>query len=289
MVTILFPPGAFGSTIEYCLRNFSLELESISAEVQDNGSMHSFNKEFHPRTIDEWNSNDYWEIATPVYPGHDNLDPVTTVQKITNSLSADQKLILIHFDTPSQVYRNCLFAYHKINVYVNVSLKNKPRDWNSDYTCVADMQPYELREALSFLMDNTDNYLQVTKSRQNNWLCVTPDDILYNFKNTIITILEHCNLTLDPASDIDNFYKKWFEKQQYIIKEFDTIQMILKSLQGNDEPCDWSSLSIMGEAIVQHILRTQGIEIACHNLNQFPTTTQELRNILINNKESNEH
>jgi hypothetical protein len=149
------------------------------------------------------------------------------------------------------------------------------------------MQPYEIREALSYNLDEAHDYLQVVKQKQHNWLCVTPDDILYNFKNTVITMLDYCGLTLDPHCGLDSFYTKWFEKQQYIVKEFETIQMILKSLQGR--PYHWSSLSIMGEAIVQHALRTQGIEIACYNLNQFPTTTQELKNTLINNKESNEH
>jgi hypothetical protein len=287
MITVLFPAGAFGSTVEYTLRNFSNELQSIDAAVMDNGSMHSYKKEFHPITFDEWNQNNSWEIATPVYPGFDYLDPAATVQKIKDKISTEQKLILIHFDTADQVYRNCLFAYHKIPKYVDHVLKNKPSVWNTEYTCVADMQPYEIREALSFLMDNTKNYLQVRQAGSAHWLHITPDDILYNFKNTVITMLDYCNLTLDPANEIDNFYLEWFEKQQYIVNEFQTIQLIIKSLQG--EPFKWSPLSIMGEAIVQYIVRTQGTEIACHNLDQFPTTTQEFKNILINNKESNEH
>lgn len=279
MNTILFPKGAFGSTIEYCLRNFSQELESIQAEVQADGSMHSFSKEFHPIQIDQIDQRTHWEIATPLYTGLDHLDPLTTVQKIKSRLTAKQNLILIYFSRPSQVHRNYLFTYYKTPDYVKDVLKNKPRDWNPNYTCVADMQPYEIREALSLLINETEYFLQVINEALPEWLCVTPDDILYNFKNTIITILEHCNLTLDPASDIDNFYKEWFEKQQYILEEFQTIQRILKSVQ--DRPSEWAPLSIMGEAIVQHCLRTQGIEIACHGLNQFPTSTEELKRVMI--------
>ena len=279
MVVILFPAGAFGSTMEYALRNFSNELQSIEANILDTGSMHSYKKEFHPTTIDDLSQIENWAIATPVYPGHDYLDPVTTVQKITEKISAEQKLILIHFDTPEQVYRNYLFAYYKVTDFLDKVLKNKPLIWNSAYTCVSDMQIYELREALSFLLDNTDNYLQIPAHARDNWLCVTPDDIVYNFKNTVITMLDYCNLTLNSLGDIDNFYLKWFEKQQYIVNEFQTIQMILKSLQG--QSCQWSSLSIMGEAIIQYILRKQGIEIACYGLNQFPTSTEELKRVMI--------
>jgi hypothetical protein len=279
MVVILFPVGAFGSTMEYALRNFSNELQSIEASILDTGSMHSYKKEFHPTTIDGLGQIKNCTIATPVYPGHDYLDPVTTVQKITEKISAEQKLILIHFNTPEQVYRNYLFAYYKATGFLDEVLKNKPLIWNSAYTCVSDMQIYELREALSFVLDNTDNYLQIPAHARDNWLYVTPDDILYNFKNTVITMLDYCNLTLNSSGDIDNFYLKWFEKQQYIINEFQTIQMILKSLQG--QSCQWSSLSIMGEAIIQYILRKQGIEMACYGLNQFPTSTEELKRVMI--------
>jgi len=287
MITILFPGGAFGSTVEYALRTFSNELQSVQAKVLDNGSMHSYQKEFHPLTIDQLTQIDSWEIATPVYPGLDYLDPVMTVQKIKDKLSEQQKVILIQFSTVDQVYRNCLFAYYKIPKYIDIVLKNKSSAWNSEYTCVADMQTYEIREALSFSMDHAENYLQAAKAGSRHWLYITPDDILYNFKNTLITMLDYCNLTQDSQCDVDKFYIEWFEKQKYIVTEFRTIQLIIKSLQ--DQPIQWSPLSIMGEAIVQHILRTQGQEIACHGLDQFPVTTQELKSILINHKESNEY
>jgi len=188
-------------------------------------------------------------------------------------------LILIHFDTKEQVYRNCLFAYYKTPGFVETVLKNKFTNWNPTYTCIADMQAYELREALSFVLDNTENYLQVSALAKPHWLCVTPDDILYNLKNTVITMLNHCNLTPDRINEIDSFYQVWFEKQQYITEEFQTIKKILKSLQ--EQPCEWKPISVMGEAIIQYCLRSQGIEIACHGLNQFPASTLELQHIMI--------
>ena len=287
MITVLYPPGAFGSTVEYCLRKFSLELESVQAQIHQDGSMHTFIKEFHPTTIDQINQSAQWTIATPVYPGNDGLDPVTTVQHIQRNLPTNQKGILIHCDTPQQVARNFLFAYHKIPDFVQRVLKNKHRDWNPAYESVDDMQTYEKREALSFLLDSTDNYLQVSPQAHDSWLRVTPDNVLYNFKNTVITMLKHCTLTLDPEHSIDDFYQAWFEKQQYIIAEFQTIQKILHSI--DTDPCEWNTLSIMGEAIAQHGLRAQGLEMACHDLNCFPTTTQELKRKLIAKETHNEY
>jgi hypothetical protein len=44
----------------------------------------------------------------------------------------------------------------------------------------------------------------------------------------------------------------------------------------------WDKLSIVGEAIIQSKLRRQGIEIACHNLNECPTSINNLKKVLIN-------
>ena len=83
MIIILFPSGGFGSTVEYSLRQFSHELPKVSASVLDNGSMHSYNKEFHPVQIDQFQQikkGDY-KIVTPVYPGLDYMSPAETIKQ----------------------------------------------------------------------------------------------------------------------------------------------------------------------------------------------------------------
>ena len=50
-IHILFPAGGYGSTLEYCLRRFTKEyfdksLESVTHN--EDGSMHSYKKMFHP-------------------------------------------------------------------------------------------------------------------------------------------------------------------------------------------------------------------------------------------------
>ena len=289
MAVIVYSGGAFGSTLDYAMHEFSNELTKISAQVLDDGSMHSYHKEYHATTIDfvEQQPVGQYKTATIIYPGLDYLSPIDAVRKIKQILPPGQKVILIHFDTLDQVYRNQLFAYHKIPEYLNNVLKDKPRFWNPNYQAVSDMQIYECREALSLSMQQAPDYLQVLAAGDPNWMCVTPDDILYNFKNTTVNMLNYCELTLNQHCDIDIFYQTWFEKQQYIIEEFRTVQTIINSLQ--HRPTKWLPISIVGEAIVQCILRNQGWEISCHNLNQFPTTTQDLKKILINPGEPNEH
>jgi hypothetical protein len=145
------------------------------------------------------------------------------------------------------------------------------------------MKLYELREALSFNIDQAPTYLDLGNCINSNWLCITPDDVLYDYQKTICKIIDYCGLTIDPDQNIEKFYHNWFTKQQYILDEFDNINLILQHLD-SDNVFSWNKLSIVGEAIVQSRLRAQGIEIACYNLNTFPSNTQDLKKVLIYTK-----
>jgi len=280
MIIVLFVPGSFGSTIEYSLRQFSNELCCVEADVLDDGSMHSFKKEFHSTSIVDFlrNKDKIFEIATPVYPGYDCKSPSDTIELYKKEFDKLQKVLLIHLPTMHMSEQNQLFAYYKIPRLLDGVMKDKQTAWNPDYQSYKDMQIYELREALSFYIDQQVEHL--TLKKPDNWLCITTNDILYNFKNTIVTVIDYFGLTVDHSQNIDEFYLRWFQKQQYILNEFDTINNILDHLNTGSD-MSWIQLSLMGEAIIQSRLRRQNIEIACYNLNQFPTDIRELKKVLI--------
>jgi len=276
MIVIAFPVGAFGSTIEYSLREFSNELTKVSAVVLADGSMHSYRKEFHPLTIEELSKdNKLIEIATPIYPGRDCLTPTDTILQFKKIIKQDHKVVLIYFKEIQSAERNMLFAYYKISNFLMV-FEGKEKNWNKKYNSFSDMQLYEQREAISFLVDSQSDYTEVLKVSDKNWLKVEVNDILHNFKNTLLTIFDYCNLSINTNCNIDEFYKDWLKKQQYIIREFETINAILHSITTN-RYMQWDKLSIVGEAIIQSRLRKQGLEIACYNLNIFPTNTDNLK------------
>lgn len=281
MIIVLFPAGAFGSTVEYCLRQFSCELTKVKATVLDNGSMHGYQKEFHPLTVDEFARNQLdYEIVTPVYPGFDYLSPLQTIQQFEQYLDHNQKVVLIYFKDLDMAQRNQLFCYHKIPILFDTIMTNKHKDWNSNYQSWHDMQIYELREALSFHIDQLQGFLEIPKQVNQNWLFVTPDDLLYNFKNTVLKIMNYLDLTQDTQHNLDDFYKIWMPRQKYILDEFDLINQITQHIESGGDLI-WKKLSIMGEAIVQSRLRKMGLEIACNRLDQFPTSTQDLRKIIL--------
>jgi hypothetical protein len=116
MIIVMFPAGTFGSTIEYCLRNFSNEFTSVPGKVLDDGSMHSFEKEFHPTSAKQFSEiyNRPYKIVTPIYPNDDCLSADETIALYKSYLPADQKVLLIYFATVSMAQNNQLFCYHKL-------------------------------------------------------------------------------------------------------------------------------------------------------------------------------
>lgn len=287
MLIVLFPAGAFGTTVEYSIRRFSNELATINGTVLETGSMHSFKKEFHPNSIDNFindvniNKDVALELVTPVYPGNNYLTPAETITELKKHIDPVQKLVLIHLTDLKMSERNELFNYYKNGEhFLTSTLKGKHINWNSEYTSYKDMQIFELREALSFFIDQQGYHLDVSNIIEHNWLSITPDDILGNFKETILRIIKYFELTFDESQNIDEFHTGWFEKQQYILKEFDTINSVVNAVN-SDKLFEWSKLSILGEAIVQSRLRRQGIELACYQLNEFPNNTDNLKKVLI--------
>jgi hypothetical protein len=276
MIVILFPAGAFGSTLEYCVRNFSNELTKVNHRVQADGSMHNFTKEFHPTTFEQYmyNVGPKHEVITPIYPTLNYTSPVESILHWKNILPKEARTIVIYFDGIEQYERNTLFAFSKAPNFLQSVLKDKAQVWNSAYQSHNDMTIWELREALSFLVCQSNDYVNIDQHVPNNFMKITPDDILFRLPTTLKNILTFCDLTYNDDKLAD-FYLNWQKKQQYVLNEFKLINEIDSSIKSNRN-FSWNKLSIMGEAIIQSRLRRQGVELKCFNLINFPTNTTQL-------------
>lgn len=279
MLVILYTAGNFGSTLEYCLRSFSVELDKVQWGLLDNGSMHGFLKEFHVAYFNDIENLDRSriQIVTPTYPTLDYKSPIETLKFWKNRLEND-KVVLIYNSSLDQAQRTQLFLFHKLgDAALDVIFKDKAQAWNHDYKHWRDMQKYELREAASFYIDQQDEHLDLDIEQQipRHWYKLTPDDILWNFEQQIKLLLNYCGLTYNDKN-IDDFYQIWFSKQKYILDEFDRIKQIIEHVV-QDRYLSWQNLSIIGEGIVQSRLRKQGIELACYGLNDFPNNTEDLK------------
>ena len=80
-------------------------------------------------------------------------------------------------------------------------------------------------------------------------------------------------------NNFDDIYHAWFSKQSHHDKD-NLIRMIVESVTStNNFALD--NLTCLDEIVIQHKLRTKGYEIKCNGLNTFPTTMQQLRDIIV--------
>jgi hypothetical protein len=83
-IIILYPAGAYGSTLEYLVRK-SLGDEIVFLKNSTDGTMHSFEKHFHPRTLEEisqipdflQNSNNKINVIAPAAGAGHRLQAVS--------------------------------------------------------------------------------------------------------------------------------------------------------------------------------------------------------------------
>jgi hypothetical protein len=288
MIHIFFVPGMFGSTIEHALRSYTNEYKPLGGKILDDGSMHSYSKEFHPvdvfaiRNFEKFQTN---SITTPIYPFKQ-----THLPEILNEfdhLLSNNKLLLIYADSLRSAELNLLFQYYKIAVGLDMDLdifcgenKHNIVNWNPSYQSWKDMQAWELREWFSlFYTTWVNEWIESFNQVPDNFLKISNTELLFDTKNTLIKIINCCDLTVKSPTDLDKFITEWQQKQNYIVEEFNLLDCILKNTL-NKIDYRWNNLNIISESIVQQRLRAHGYEIQCDGLNIFPTNSISLYNLL---------
>ena len=285
MITIFFVPGMFGTTIEYLLRSFNNKFEKNDCEIAPDGSMHTYEKEFHPTTIDEILSQRSTSIAAIGYPFNKHHFP--EIFKTSQDHDFTDLPILLYADSLRSAELNMLFQYHKIafgsvvNTGLGMFCGDNTRNivnWNKDYTHWNQMQMWELREWVSlFYVSWVQEWIDSQNQVPDNVLKIPNTDMLFDTKDTVARIFKFCNTEI--VGDIDSFIKKWSEKQQYIVDEFTLLDNICNNTI-NNVAFSWNPINIISESIVQQRLRALDFEIQCAGLNNFPTDSKTLYNLL---------
>lgn len=287
MIHVFYVPGMFGTTIEYVLRTFTQEYESVEEAIRPDGSMHSYNKELHicqEDMLDNLKKIQPNSITTPIYPFKTlHLPEILDYHDLY--LNETSRSILLHATDLRSAELNILFQYHKIcigldqglGIFCDSNTHNVTR-WNPAYKHWKEMQHWELREWFSlFYAPWVQEWIQSQDQVPDNFLKITNIEMLYDTGPTLIKMINHCDLTLD--GDPNSFVKKWQLAQQYIVDEFDLLDKIIESTI-NQTDFSWKPTHIIAEAIVQQRLRAHGYEIRCDGLNVFPPNSITLYNLL---------
>jgi len=299
MLHILFCPGTFGSTVFYLIRYFDKSFKNFEDEnfkdlITSDGSMHGFFKTGHIKTKQEltdffegrWGEN--LRVTSPIYPMPD-ITAHEIVQQFALFKPNDRYVFLY---VPDQKYAeiNLLAMYHKIangiyssldigKVFCNKDAITEIRQWNENYVSWKDMEVWELREWLSISW-GINEWFEVQDIIPNNWLKISNKEILENTRETFLKIVNHHREFDQSKLDIfDQFVSHWRPKQQYLVDEQQLITDIVDAVH-TDKFLEWNKLNIIAEAMIQHNLRKLGYNLKCYGLNEFPTTSDQIRKVI---------
>lgn len=303
MIHILFVSGAFGSTVQYAVKQYNSELvdykilSSVDDLILSDGSMHSehsFDWKRHFLTTKAL--EDYFDnkidldnaVTSPLYPMSD-AHAEDVIKWFIEHRPAD-KYIFIYVADLDQAEIVILAKYYKIaNGYLNGGIgmicggdnQQNIVNWNANYTNWSQMQPWELREWFSIFYPGwVQEWIDAKQYIPATWFPVSSGDILADTRGTLLDVINHVGkFDLDSENEFDNFVNTWRTKQQYLLDEHAIIKNIVEYTISN-KPYTWKKLNVISEAMVQRRLRDAGYTIKCYDLNELPTNSIDLYQLL---------
>lgn len=287
-ILIVYPTGGSGTFLEWAIRYLigdeKIFTEPIWPKIMNwntwdgvyQGNPIDFPKNFYPLnesiSIESYLQSDI--IYTVARCGIKQLH----AQEFVDKYSKYTKKIIVLTNAGSEL--SCIYNHIRRSPDFGKNILDK------FYENVAQTDAvWEVREKISF---NLNNYIQSIKElysvNSGNFINVSIKNLLTDPEKTVRELCLYLDL-LPYFQHSNNFHEKvsiWQQNQIFRYKD-ELCQKIINSITA-DILLDWSQykLSIIDEAFIQSQLRDlHNIELKCYNLNVFPKTSTELRNLIV--------
>lgn len=257
----IYTPGSYGTFISWCVYSFSElnQSDDIVSPLDTNGSGHKFwgmTGNDIIKTSHDWVAGEYDGYILI------RCDKEKIIDYIDNQL---QKLFL----DDTNKYLETIFPEF-------ITKLNESWGGNSRW---------ETRELLSFFLpDIVDNIkIEIDSNQSNpnihNFYKIIPENFLLDITNEIKKLLIFFNLKKHNKFNLLESYVNDYLLQQRNFKKFEKINTFITNTI-NNVPCTIDNLTIFSEAYIQSVLRQQGFQIQCYELNEFPANSIDLFKLL---------
>jgi len=268
MITVLFPPGCYGTFLSNCIYKFSELNEDLSRSLafDEQGSSHSFRYDRYAKT----------KISTHHIDTHQpGGDTFVILPKLEHALD----------------YFNNQFAKQELGNLVDYicnhfsieEIKFKlSSNWNYHSGLSVNTPAWILREWCSLWLNDclTESYGQEKYAIQSACAIIDTDDLFDSFVPTIHNILTSlslsCQVTDATLEKTASDFKKvqLFHNSQMKCNKW--ITDVIDSKFDNNIDLN----TIFDEAYIQQQLRFRGWEIKCDGLNMFPRSSLTMKQLL---------
>lgn len=288
-VLIVYPPGGYGTFVEWLLTYFSGEIAEDQLPFKENGSSHNFygnpigptNKE---SVADYFNSNNNYRYARS-HASNDDTKHIYgwTVEQFVSPLIGNLKKVVLLTtaeDSRLLVLNNALDKTTRTLEVVTAEVIKTLKD---QFDVVGDVADWQLREMWSYWF-NRMQQLQVVAFQpvqHDQIVNVSVRDLVDNFEPTVKQLFNSLEIKMVRTDTLPWVGKKWMELQTH--SQIDSLCSKIIDAVVADRLFEWSKLQLHEEGFIQYQLRDlHKLDLLCYNLNVFPTNSVELRKLLIN-------
>ena len=268
MIKVFFPPGCYGNYVTRCIYNYTnLRNEPfIKFTFSDTGDSHQ-----HRNNIQAKLNIQHGHIETLSYTDNDVI--VSILPCKSNRLD---------------YYNNQFFKqqHRKLIEYILSSLSLEEIEhklatlWNYNGKFDETVPKWIMREWCSFWINDTLEaaYNPLQYQELNSVAQLTTQDIFENYIELLTEIVSKLRLTFTVDSDtIQRQHENFLSAQKLHNSQLRCEQYVRDLIDGIDN--NIKLCSIFDEAYIQHLLRSNNLELQCDGLDLFPATTQQLKNL----------
>ena len=285
-IIVAYPPGGYGTFVEWCLTYFTGQLpagEQSWPFVDSTGSAHRF----------RGNQIKQPSRAFQIQSGLQDIDLYLTESARTVMFARTHADFKDMQEYINDYYKHInRFVYIRPNPNTLLLVLNNIVDKtpNNDITRSSlkhvkqGMDRWEIRESISFWFGEYQYYMNSFYSVNDHCVIVDLLDLIANLESALDKIFSATGLQWSQAhrEDIGAVTERWLSLQKHLHK--DTVCQSIVSSIVNSTNYEWAdqNLTAYDEAFVQWTLRDlHGLGMRCYNVNVFPTNTTDLRNLLI--------
>lgn len=214
-----------------------------------------------------------------LYPDEKSIVWITNNQ--VDKIHENNKFHLEYYFSKKYIENDKAFDSKKPFIFKNHNdiIINWPKEWDQNNV----LSRWIIREFLSLniydAMINSLSIRNIDKIKSLEILPINVTDLRDDFLNTVRVIAEYLEIKINCDNDrLNNLYQLWEDTQIHFYKDLLVSNIVDATI--NNKEFSWPPLSIVDEAFIQHFLRQYKHEIKCHGLNEFPTNSKKLRELI---------
>lgn len=291
-IPIIFQGGSYGSYLLWLLSMLFTDEKLYEPFNKNTGSSHNMHS-VRSLNIDLW-LNDYntpidgmfLKVHAKLENHHSLLDNITKLTLHFGKsilIYPSHNTYLLHsnnnvYKTSDNFWAGPLGYIDKENLYNNFPVARS--------TPLEEVPIWIIREWLSYNFFNAMNdqieWNLPDSIKDDNCLIIYIDELLYQLPTTIAKIQNFLEMPLTKdISSILPYHDKNISYQKYLDQD-KLASDIVNSIKENNKLLTWNqnNLTIITESWIQQWIRNAGYDFKCNELNQFPTTSNELIQLL---------